>query len=161
MILVTCLVHLFPPKHHVRAMRIIDEVLKQEPDNISCLLGRAYILRDSKKWPEAGDLFARVVDLLPGDTDEGLRAKEEQAWCQVQSGDTEAGSIALLDVLAELNGLEDRDLDQARCLWRLGKCYWEMGGEWHHMVCMCIADDIFYAHRRPPRGSIPSLRSVP
>ena len=121
--------HLFPPKHHGRALGIIDDVLSRDSQNIRCLMGRAYILQFSKKWSEAANLFKQVADLLPEDVDDGLRAKEEHAWCNAQGGDPDGGSKDFKDVLAVMETLDDREGDQARCWWRLGKCYWDMGGK--------------------------------
>lgn len=129
MVLVTSLVHFFPPKHHPRALGIIDEVLVQEPDNVPSLMGRAYVLQSIPKWDEAGALFAKVTQLIPEDLEDGLRAKEEFAWCSVQAQNVEGGVAGLKCVLDVLEGLENRDHDRARCLWRLGKCYWDMGGQ--------------------------------
>jgi superkiller protein 3 len=128
-ILVTSLVHLFPPKHHPRALPIIDNILSQSPDNVGCLMGRAYILQAAQKWSDAGALFARVVNLIPEDLEHGLRAKEEHAWCQSQADGMDRSVPTLQSVLGALSELVDRDLDCARCLWRLGKCHWDMGGE--------------------------------
>lgn len=103
-------------------------MLVQEPDNIPSLMGRAYVLQFIGKWAEAGSLFARVTQLIPEDMKDGLRAKEESAWCSVQAQDVE-GVAGLKGVLGVLEGLDNRDYDTARCLWRLGKCYWDMGGQ--------------------------------
>ncbi|KAJ7647495.1 superkiller protein 3 [Roridomyces roridus] len=124
--LATSLVHLFPPKHHVRALSVIDRVLSAAPDNALALMGRAYVLQYDQRWEEASELFARVHDLLPGDLQLGIRAREELAWCQSQSGSPAAGIQGLEDVLAEL---EDTDAESARCLWRIGKSYWDLGDE--------------------------------
>jgi superkiller protein 3 len=126
--LATSLVHLFPPKHHARALSIIDEVLSQFPDNVTCLMGRAYVLQASKNWKDAGALFSKVVNLLPEDLDTGLRAKEENSWCSCQLGNTRAGLQGLENVHEILKTLDHRELDIARCLWRLGKCYLDIGG---------------------------------
>lgn len=128
-LLATSLVHLFPPKHHVRALSVIDEVLSQAPNNTACLMGRAYILQQEKRWDCAAKLFARVSDLLPDDLHLGIRAKEEQAWCRSQAGELQAGIRGLEDVLAVLTEVENTDTDCARCLWRIGKSCWEIGGE--------------------------------
>jgi superkiller protein 3 len=128
-VLATSLVHFFPPKHHLRALSIIEEILDQEPDNISGLMGRGYILEYMSKWDEAGSLFAQVTQLIPEDLENGLSAKEENAWCHFQTQDIESCVTGLKNVLDVLDNLDDRDLDKARCLWRIGKCHWEMGGE--------------------------------
>jgi superkiller protein 3 len=128
-VLATSLVHLFPPKHHARALSVIDEVLGQAPNNTACLMGRAYILQHDKRWNDAAELFARVSGVLPDDLQLGIRAKEELAWCQSQAGELEAGIQGLDDALAVLTELEDADVECARCLWRIGKSYWDIGGE--------------------------------
>ncbi|OCH91806.1 TPR-like protein [Obba rivulosa] len=129
-ILATSLVHYFPPKHHSRALGIIDKVLEQDPENIPCLMGRGYIMQFARKWDEARKLFRKVADLIPDDLDTGLRAKEEAAWCQVNMDELDSGAAALQAVLDVLDGLEDRSTDKARCRWRLGKSYWEMGDDY-------------------------------
>ncbi|KAJ7668399.1 TPR-like protein [Mycena polygramma] len=128
-VLATSLVHLFPPKHHARALSVIDEILSQAPNNTACLMGRAYILQHDKRWNDAADLFSRVSDLLPDDLQLGIRAREELAWCQSQSGELQAGIQGLEDVLAVLAELEDADAECARCLWRIGKSYWDTDDE--------------------------------
>ena len=41
----------------------------------------------------------------------------------------EAAAEELQDVIRTLDDLEGRDEDRARSQWRLGRCYWNMGGE--------------------------------
>lgn len=92
-------------------------------------MGRGYICQHAKKWPEASQLFSRVVRLIPKSLDDGLRAKEEHAWCLVHMDQVKEGADQLqrtLDILDNLNG---RGEDKARCWWRLGRAHWEMGGE--------------------------------
>lgn len=127
-VLATSLVHYFPPKHHIRALGIIDEVLTLDPDNVACIMGRGYILEALKRWDDAAELFERIAQALP-DVGDGLRAKEEQAWCRFQVHDGETAISGLKLVLDVLDGLENRNEDKARCLWRIGKCHWEAGGE--------------------------------
>ncbi|KAK0440394.1 TPR-like protein [Desarmillaria tabescens] len=128
-ILATSLVHLFPPKHHARALSIIDDVLATSPNNISCLMGRAHILEQANKWEEAGDLFSRVHELLPDDVHNGLRAKEEHAWCRSRLGDFDFAVAALKEVLETMDTLDHHVEESARCLWRLGSCHWDMNGD--------------------------------
>ena len=92
-------------------------------------MGRAYILQASLKWNDSSAVFARVAELIPEDLNDGIRAKEESAWCLSQAGDPERGSNTLRSVLETLDQLEEREPDQARCWWRLGQAYWKMGGE--------------------------------
>ncbi|TFK75308.1 TPR-like protein [Pluteus cervinus] len=128
----TALVHLFPPKHHTRALSIIDDVLTSDPESAHCLMGRAYILETAEQWREAVDLFDKVSNLLPEDRKVGLRAREEAAWCQFRSGELQSAIATLQGVLDSLKAVkEDRSLDVARCLWRLGTCHWDLDGGLH------------------------------
>ena len=102
-------------------------------------MGRAYVLQYMEKWNEAGTLFTKVTQLVPEDSEDGLRAKEEHFWCQFQARDIQSAISGLKSVFDALDGLDDRDLDKARCLWRLGKCHWEMGGEWYILYNCCAA----------------------
>jgi superkiller protein 3 len=138
-VLATSLVHFYPPKHHPRALGVIERVLVLDPNNTSCLMGRGYVLQYMDKWVEAGTLFAKVAQLIPEDLEIGLRAKEEHAWCQFHTHNIENGVAGLKDVLNILDSIDDRNLDNARCLWRLGKCYWEMGGECNSLTDCGIA----------------------
>lgn len=122
------LVHFFSPKHHVRALRIIDEVLQEDADNIQCLMSRGYIMQAASKWGEASSTFQRVVGLLPDDLYDGLRAQEEDAWCKTQADDPETGEKILQQVIKILDGEEGRENDSARAWWRSGKAHWAMGG---------------------------------
>ena len=126
--LAVSLVHFYPPKHHARARRIIDDVLHDDTDNTNCLMGLGYVLEFAKKWGDASEAFCRVVELLPNDFGLGLRAKEELAWSKSQLADPDHGVVALKEVLTTLDTLDGRDHDQARCWWRLGQCYWAMTG---------------------------------
>ena len=127
-VLSTSLVHLFPPKHHTRALRIIDDVLSQDRENIACLMGRGFIMQSANKWSDARDLFECVAVLIPDDEEDGLRAKEEAAWCQAELGDLLSARSALQRFTGILDALDNRDLDKARCWWRLGKCCWKLIG---------------------------------
>jgi len=127
-VLATSLVHLFPPKHHTRALSIIDQILSHSPNNAPGLMGRAYILQHSRRWEEAGNLFAKVASLLHDDLQDGIRAVEEEAWCQCESGKVESGLLGLQTVFDTVKDLEGRDSDCARCLWRLGMGKWKGTG---------------------------------
>ena len=92
-------------------------------------MGRGYICQHAKKWPEASLLFSRVVRLIPESLDDGLRAKEEHAWCLVHMDQVKEGADQLQQTLNILDNLDGRGEDKARCWWRLGRAHWEMGGE--------------------------------
>lgn len=60
---------------------------------------------------------------------DGLKAREEQAWCHWQATHDEADVQSLKTILDSLDGLQERGRDAARCLWRIGKCYWDQEGK--------------------------------
>src|SRR6266403_5195215 len=99
--LATSLVHLYPPTHHTRALRILEDVLSEDPNNVNCLMGRGYILQRAGKWAEAASCFSRVPDGHPEETRDSIRAQEEHAWCQVQLNCMET-AIAELRTVIEL-----------------------------------------------------------
>ncbi|KAJ3913647.1 superkiller protein 3 [Lentinula edodes] len=104
--LATSLVHLYPPKHHRRALQLVDEILLVSPENIAAIMGKGYILEASHEWGKAAENFAKVFELLGTEHDEGLRAQEEYAWCISRNGDVQGGIDSLQNVLHILNGLE-------------------------------------------------------
>ncbi|KAI0051258.1 TPR-like protein [Auriscalpium vulgare] len=120
------LVQLYPPKHHDRALKIIDEVLSQDPNNVSTLMGRGYICQQKAAWEEAASQFTKVLDILPEDDGDSVRAREEHAWCEVQLQNIDEGVAELKTALDLLEQAEDKDEDKARCHWRLGKAYWQI-----------------------------------
>ncbi|KAH8828520.1 superkiller protein 3 [Flagelloscypha sp. PMI_526] len=118
----TSLVHLYPPRHHTRALPLLDDILVQDPDNVLALTGRGYILQSREQWNEAATLFERA-DTLSDDL-EGLRAREEAAWCRSKL-DKAIGIEGLKQALP----LWESDEDAARCLWRIGVCHFDMLGD--------------------------------
>ncbi|KAK7056865.1 Superkiller protein 3 [Paramarasmius palmivorus] len=101
-VLATSFVHFFPPKHHPRALLLIDQILQKSPNNIAGLMGRGYIYEQEKRWEEASETFERVTQLLPDDLDDGLRAREEHAWCLGQAGDLPSAISLLKGVMQTL-----------------------------------------------------------
>jgi len=132
-ILATSLVHFYPPKHHPRALPLLNNVIKLEPNNVQALIGRAYVLQYSKNWLEACKLFHRVVE-LKGVEDQkyGLEAREEELWCEIKGGNGISAMGQLSDVIKHLDSLEDHQHQQARAWWRLGQCHWDIGGMSEH-----------------------------
>lgn len=126
----TALVDLFPPKHHLRAARILDDVLDGDPDNIPCLMGRAAVYQYSRNWKKAEELFARVEALkCPEDMDDGLEAREQKVWCMIQAGQVDDGIAELRIVINILDALRRKEVRKARAWWRLGQSVWDKGGK--------------------------------
>lgn len=128
-ILTTALVRIFPPKHHQRALPILREALSISPNNIRCLFSHAYILQTAQDWLPAAELYQKIADLLPDDLVDGLQARENQGWCHWQATHEQTDIESLKSVFHCLDDLEGRDRDAARCLWKIGKCYWDQGGK--------------------------------
>jgi superkiller protein 3 len=134
--IITALVHLAPPSHHAEAKAMIEEVLSQDEHNATALMGKAYILRDHEQWKEASDLFQKVSSYLPDDSKELLRVREEQAWCAFHTTFDKIEVVHLVEVHATLQQSQERHLDSARCLWRIGRCEWLLQGKTlHQMHC--------------------------
>ncbi|KAG9039837.1 Superkiller protein 3 [Tulasnella sp. JGI-2019a] len=124
------LVHLFPPKHHLRAASMLDDILDSDSNNIVCLMGRATIYQYSQKWKKAVELFARVQKLKgPDDIDEGLEAWEQKVWCAIQDGQVDDGIAELRLVLDRVDSLRGREAQKARTWYRLGRAVWDKEGE--------------------------------
>lgn len=119
-------------------------------------MGKGYVFQYAEKWKEAEILFSQAVTQLPEDLDKGLQAKEEMAWCLSRIR-VDTGADALKEVFETLKDIEDRELDKARCLWRIGRCYWDLGGITTHAFSLHITDS---HHRRVPRGSFQILHHV-
>ena len=90
-------------------------------------MSRAFVQQAALKWKDAGATFDLVFSIIPDDMNLGLRAREESAWCRVQNDLFEEGLVDLQLVLDALNRLGDdvdkRNLNRARCLWRIGRCH--------------------------------------
>ena len=95
---------------------------------MNCLMGRGYVLQRAGKWLEAASCFSRVSDGHPEETRDSIRAQEEHAWCEVHLNHIDRAITGLRAVI-ELLGNEDSDEDKSRCWLRLGRAYWEVGGE--------------------------------
>ncbi|KAG8910291.1 Superkiller protein 3, partial [Tulasnella sp. 408] len=126
----TALVYLFPPKHHLRAAGLLDDVLSADPDNVRCLMARAMVYQYAQNWKSAETIYKRVQAIVGSDNiEEGLEAREQAAWCAIQDGRAEETLNEMQEVIEALDGLEEKEYQQARAWWRLGKAYWDIAGE--------------------------------
>ena len=108
-------------------------------------MGRAFILEQARKWDEAATLFARVDELLPDNLSTGVRAREENAWCRCQIDDADEGLIILKSIVHILRDMGNSGEDAARCLWRIGQCYWRMNGK--SSVISATSNNLALAYR--------------
>ncbi|GJJ06168.1 hypothetical protein Clacol_000357 [Clathrus columnatus] len=122
------LVNFFPPKHHIRAFTILEEVLSQDPNNVHCLLSKGYILQSRQQWKEAEGIFETVLKLSP-EYDMELESLEEKAWCIVKDGRLLEGIDEYCAIIEDIDKEVGRDDQKARAYWRLGQAYWNLGDE--------------------------------
>ncbi|WWC70645.1 uncharacterized protein I206_104596 [Kwoniella pini CBS 10737] len=124
----------FAPKHHPRAIRLLEGVLKFEPNNKEARFARAQIHQAAGKWSHARKEFKSLID-AGGDEKDVVAAKEELAWCLVNDGDLEKGREILEEVVEirdarwEKDGKDDEAYSRARAWWRLGRAEWSIGDD--------------------------------
>lgn len=134
-ILGTCYIFYQAPKNFDNALTIFEEVLKDEPKNVSGLVGKGLILVEKKQWAEARTLLQEVVDQNPDNT----QALFELSWCQVLMNDFADGRVGLKRVLELVEGADSQSRDlRAQCWWRIGQSLQLEGSE--------DTQDIFHAY---------------
>ncbi|KZT41438.1 TPR-like protein [Sistotremastrum suecicum HHB10207 ss-3] len=122
LVLATALVHLYPPKHHTRALRLVSEVLDSDPQNSKALLGRAYIAQAASQWDVARNYFSRIQSV--GEV--ALEAREGEAWAMIQLGEVQEGTDILREVIKAIDDdYLHLDIVRARIRWKLGKGLWD------------------------------------
>lgn len=127
------LVPYYPPKHHVRAARILETVLKNRPTNNEARFARAQIYETAGQWSDARQHFEKIVqDGL--NEKQRLDSKEEVGWCLVNEGKLEEGRDMLEEVIQVRDTKADKEKEaeareRGRTWWRLGKTEWMIGGE--------------------------------
>ncbi|BEI86438.1 hypothetical protein CcaverHIS002_0607250 [Cutaneotrichosporon cavernicola] len=128
------LVPYYPPKHHQRASRLLNGVLKLQPANYAARFGIGQILEVAGDWSGAQDEFKRLLD-QGGEDKEMIAAKEELGWCLVNQGKLTEGRDVLEEVVEvrdtrkEQEGKDDEALVRARAWWRLGRTEWMIGDD--------------------------------
>lgn len=121
--------YLFPPKHHLRAAGLLDDVLLVDPDNVRCLMARAVVYQYAQNWKSAETIYQRVQVIVGSeDVEDGLEAREQAAWCAIQDGRAAETTDEMREVINILDALDEKEYQQARAWWRLGKAFWEIGG---------------------------------
>lgn len=128
------LVPYFPPKHHQRAARLLNGVLKTDPNNYEARFANAQILEAASDWAGAQEEFQKLLD-HGGDDKQMTAAKEELGWCLVNQGKLTEGRdvleevVELRDTRKEQEGKDDEAYPRARAWWRLGRTEWMIGGD--------------------------------
>lgn len=155
------LVPYFPPKHHVRASRLLNGVLKLEPTNYAARYAAAQILEAAGDWAGAQTEFQTLLD-HGGNDKEMTAAKEELGWCLVNQGQLTQGRdvleevVELRDTRKEQEGKNDEALARARAWWRLGRTEWMIGGD----EAWTQAEEWFMASLRADASFAPSYTAL-
>ncbi|KAH7108181.1 TPR-like protein [Auriculariales sp. MPI-PUGE-AT-0066] len=123
-ILATGLVHHFPPKHHSRAIPILDDILSHDPDNVASLLARGYVLQSAQMWEKALNIFNHAARQSGDTEDNHLEAAEESGWCLANLKRFDEAEASLCAVLETVRDLDNREEQKARLSWRIGRCLW-------------------------------------
>ncbi|KAJ9110552.1 hypothetical protein QFC20_002881 [Naganishia adeliensis] len=106
-ILGTALVHYFAPKHHPRALQLLDGALKQNRKRPPALWARGRFTEAREQFEQALEMRGRSYD---------------------QEGRLEEGKQMLLEMVEVLDKDGARNQDSARVWTRLGQAEWQMGG---------------------------------
>ncbi|GMK57364.1 hypothetical protein CspeluHIS016_0401980 [Cutaneotrichosporon spelunceum] len=128
------LVPYYPPKHHQRALQLLNGVLKLQPANYAARFGIGQVLEVAGDWAGAQAQFQRLLD-QGGDDKEMTAAKEELGWCLVNEGKLTEGRDVLEEVVEvrdtrkEQEGKDDEAFVRARAWWRLGRTEWMIGDD--------------------------------
>lgn len=145
----SALVHFFAPKHHPRALQLLDGVLKQNPKATACLMGKGYIFLGEGRFSEAREQFENalqvergkriVADQAPSNLE--LEATECVGWSMIKEGRLEEGRVKLLEVVDVLDKDDSRNQDSARVWTRIGQAEWEMQGEFQIWTAFVLCSD--------------------
>ncbi|WOO77688.1 Superkiller protein 3 [Vanrija pseudolonga] len=128
------LVPYYPPKHHNRATRLLDGVLKNSPGDYEARFAVGQIKETAQDWEGARAEFQTLLD-QGGDDKEMVAAREELGWCLVNEGKLEEGRdvlesvVEIRDTRKEQEGKNDEAYPRARAWWRLGRTEWMIGDD--------------------------------
>ncbi|OXG33946.1 superkiller protein 3 [Cryptococcus neoformans Bt15] len=132
-VLGVALVPHYPPKHHARAARILETVLKIHPTNNEARFARAQIYETAGQWSDARQHFEKIVQ-NGGSEKERLDSKEEVGWCLANEGKLEEGRDILEEVIEVRDTKTEKEKEaeareRGRTWWRLGRTEWMIGDE--------------------------------
>lgn len=119
--LATSLVYLDAPAHHRKALKILTEVLHSSPSNLPCLIGLARVHLAAERWTEALTAFDQALEQV-----DDLKLKSDKAWCLIGLEQFETAQKELQTIIDAMQDWSAEE--QAQTWWRLGQCYWCMGG---------------------------------
>lgn len=133
-LLAIALTHFDPPAHHLRATRLIEEILSDEPDNGPILMAQAHIMKSARRWSDAIEYFNRGLRCWTDQPrQDRLESKSDKAWCLLEQGRVEDALNSFENIIEELNEMieeaqdnEDLHHDLAQNWYRLGRCNWAL-----------------------------------
>lgn len=112
--LALALVNFDPPTHHLRALRLLDSLIKSSSSPDTALLGgKARVLQSSEKWQQAIEVWDLV---LANDPSHGLKneAVAEKSWSLYHAGELQASRDGFEQVIQALEARKKvRDEERA------------------------------------------------
>lgn len=154
---IICWTHLNPPLNHVKALRSLEIVLKQDQsddsveEQLDCLMSKGYIESKANHWKEAQITFEKTMDLSVkfqgrSEKDEDFRKSWEKrklisfyknpilesefelAWCSVQIGDLSSGKAQLEEFIAKIDDLRESESEDIGVTPEIkARAWWRLG----------------------------------
>lgn len=118
--LATVYTYVDAPKDHNAALRLYDNILSGDSDNIQAKMGKGIIFIERKNWEEAMTLLTEVHEQSP----DNLEVLSELSWSKAHMGYMEEALVGLDGVVKAIKGMDLRSIDfRALNLWRQAKVY--------------------------------------
>lgn len=107
------LAYLDPPTHHLRSLRLLDNLISSVAAPTAQLLtAKAFVLQSSGSYLPAVDLYDTILALpsdIPVDLDDAwIAAMGERAWCLFNAGELDRARVGLSEVVSLLEARKDR-----------------------------------------------------
>lgn len=124
------LVHLEPPTHHGRALRVLNDLLDDQPDDLRCLADKGFVLSAASRWSEAVEALERCRRIGCDDRMLDLQIQSELSAAKMGLEDWSAAERLLQALLtsireeSESGVLPESSLSgiRAKVHWQLGQC---------------------------------------
>ncbi|CAI4037040.1 hypothetical protein SMKI_16G3390 [Saccharomyces mikatae IFO 1815] len=118
--LATVYTYVDAPKDHNAALRLYDNILSGDSDNIQAKMGKGIIFIERKNWKDAMTLLTEVHEQSP----DNLEVLSELSWSKAHMGQMDESLIGLDTVVKAIKGMDLRSIDfRALNLWRQAKVY--------------------------------------
>ncbi|CAI4054235.1 SKI complex subunit tetratricopeptide repeat protein SKI3 SKDI_16G4440 [Saccharomyces kudriavzevii IFO 1802] len=118
--LATVYTYVDAPKDHNAALKLYDNILSGDSDNIQAKMGKGIIFIERKNWEDAMTLLTQVHEQSP----DNLEVLSELSWSKAYMGYMDEALVGLANVVKSVKGMDLRSIDfRALNLWRQAKVY--------------------------------------